>query len=66
MHLWSSQEIKKTKIKSPLAKLRAKQEVLAHLKMKLVGSSVLGEADEAAGLESTEEQQPGASKQDRG
>lgn len=32
-----------------LAKLRAEKEVLAHLKMNLVGSSVLGEATEAVG-----------------
>lgn len=42
------------KHKVTLAKLRAKKEVLAHLRMNLVGSSVLGDAEEAAGLESTE------------
>lgn len=46
MHLWSSQ--KKEKKKKPqykhkvtLAKLRAKKEVLAHLKINLAGSSVV-------------------------
>lgn len=58
MHLCSSQEKKnKTKTtthKVTLAKPRAKNEVLAHLNKNLVENSVLGEAAEAARLESTE------------
>lgn len=59
MHLCSSQgkktkQTKTTTHKVTLAKPRAKNEVLAHLNKNLVENSVLGEAAEAARLESTE------------